>query len=145
MRTFTKRRKTRRVRRGSEGWSVGDEWVDDAVRKNDAKGPAETTWRKGKMGYRNRTSLWEIKLSVKTMAKDVQAKRDNILCGTTGASGTTGLGELEAFAEASVDCAVASRTKDALESCDEARSACHKPTIVNGSAVVSRSGNPSVR
>jgi hypothetical protein len=62
-----------------------DEVLTDC-RKKDERGWADRTWRKGRMGYRKRTSLWEIRLMVKVTMMHAHDRRANILRETMSSS-----------------------------------------------------------
>lgn len=154
-------RYTEGVRRGRDvAWEVDERirdvalYVDEVLRedrKKDERGRADRTWRKGSMGYRKRTSLWEIRLRDMVMMRDVHASRANILRGTMSS-----LGEIEScgteLAAGAVDvCSAAAGTVEVCVDGDfdgRTGSPCKAwniPNRANGNAVVRRSGSPSVR
>jgi hypothetical protein len=125
--------------------------VDEVVLREDRTKEerewADRTWRKGRTGYRKRTSLCAITLRDMVMMMDVHARRANILRGTVFSAGKivccdTELGVLVMTVE-STGSSLDGDEEDEVDA--PLRSAWHKPTRVKGSAVVNRSGRPSVR
>src|ERR1700755_3576101 len=88
------------------------------VAQNVANGFAASMWRAGRVGYKNRTSLWDIRLSISEMNRTVH---DNIH--KIAGRGDPPLMGAGAFGKISLP----------------------RPKMANGNAVVSNNGNPSVK
>lgn len=101
--------------------------------KKDTSGLAAITWRKGRIGYKKRTSLWDIKLNVNVTTMQAHARVLSI-------DRCAGLSVAPLSADLVVDSPGLGK-----DDCGVSRRVCHTPQTANGSAVVNKSGKPSVK